>query len=303
MQEREQLQSEVNVACIGLERECSVLRQEITSTMQSNRDLQAQLEAEKQRTEPLQSFARETQRLNAELDRVQAERQRAEDQVRTANEEAARMQRMYADEVERNKQARTRQLREVEESYSEAVTTTQLRLAEMREREHKTSLRERELVAEVQDLVSEAHSARSHTTFLEKTLEKTRAELSEVKERSHHQILTLTSKVEESEAEIERQAGERAVRKREVQALLEGRDRVEQGLRREVKDGNELALRLRTELRDLQEHSKSATTQLQEARDSSGVLVDQVKEARRNNTAMIAKLQVQQVVTATPFRV
>ena len=48
---------------------------------------------------------------------------------------------------------------------SEAVSTSQLRLAEMREREHKANLRERELTAEVQDLVSEATSARSHSLF------------------------------------------------------------------------------------------------------------------------------------------
>ena len=48
---------------------------------------------------------------------------------------------------------------------SEAVSTSQLRLAEMREREHKANLRERELTAEVQDLVSEATSARSLPLF------------------------------------------------------------------------------------------------------------------------------------------
>ena len=99
--EHEQLQSEVNVACSGLERECATLRQEITSTMQCNRQLQAQLDAEKQRTEPLKDFASELRRLHAELERVQAERQRGDELLRSANEEAARMQRLYTDEVER----------------------------------------------------------------------------------------------------------------------------------------------------------------------------------------------------------
>jgi hypothetical protein len=40
-QEHEDLQAEVNAACIGLEHECATLRHEITSTMKTNRELQA----------------------------------------------------------------------------------------------------------------------------------------------------------------------------------------------------------------------------------------------------------------------
>ena len=42
------------------------------------------------------------------------------------------MQKLYAEEVERSTTTRARQIREVEESYSEAVTNSQMRLAEMR---------------------------------------------------------------------------------------------------------------------------------------------------------------------------
>jgi hypothetical protein len=50
--------------------------------MKSNRQLQAQLDAEKQRNEPLTHFAADMQRVHAQLDRAEQQRLALEQEVR-----------------------------------------------------------------------------------------------------------------------------------------------------------------------------------------------------------------------------
>eukprot|EP00960_Hanusia_phi_P067699 766682-Hanusia_phi.AAC.2 len=188
-EEREKLQEEIELACTGLEKECLTLRNEVASSMKTNKELQDIIEKERKKNmTPSENITNEMTRLKQELERVTLEKQAADERIRENQVEIKRLQNLYTDEIEKSSSLRAKQLREIEETFSEAVAGSQLRVAELKEQEAKSNEKIKELMSDIQDLNSELQS-----------IDKLNAELENMKEKLHHDNLDLTRRAEVAE--------------------------------------------------------------------------------------------------------
>jgi len=117
-----------------------------------------------------------------------------------------------------------------------------------------------------------------------------------LKERLHHQTMSLTARVEETEAELEAREQERSTRRREMQTIVDSHERMTEGLKRELNEVKTECARLQKQVKDADLLNETSSQQLAEARDGSVLLLNTVKEGRREQAKLSEKLQMQQAV-------